>query len=108
VHFVGVCVGDPWLANECLQFADSATQYSVTYYWAVTTITTVGYGDILPNTNFDKTCIMLAMFLSGVLQVRVATSLWQSRCYLGFGSYSGALLPDNPTLCTAASLRACV
>lgn len=62
--------GDPWVVNACIQFADSSTQYSVALYWSVTTITTVGYGDIVPNTNTDKTVVMLAMFFSGVLQAR--------------------------------------
>lgn len=63
------CAGDPWLVQECIQFADSTTQYSVSLYWSVTTITTVGYGDIAPNTNTDKMVVMMAMFFSGVLQV---------------------------------------
>ena len=57
------------MANECLQFADSSTQYTVTFYWAVTTLTTVGYGEIVANTNMDKTVVMAAMFFSGTLQV---------------------------------------
>jgi hypothetical protein len=61
--------GDPWLATECLHFANAATQYSVDLYRAVMTIATVGYGDILPNTNIDKSFIMMAMFFSGILQM---------------------------------------
>lgn len=44
-------------------------------YWAVTTIATVGYGDIVPNTNIDKTFVMMAMFASGVLQVSVKATM---------------------------------
>lgn len=70
--------GDPWLVKECIQFADSSTQYSVSLYWSVTTITTVGYGDIVPNTNTDKMVVMMAMFCSGVLQVW-SSCAWKSR-----------------------------
>eukprot|EP00892_Ulva_mutabilis_P000659 jgi/Ulvmu1/10594/UM065_0048.1 len=68
-------VGAPWVINECLQFADATTQYSVAFYWAVTTITTVGYGDIVPNTNTDKVFIMLAMFFSGTLQAAILANV---------------------------------
>lgn len=39
----------------------------VSLYWAVTTMTTVGYGDILPTNNNERIVCMLAMFIaSGV------------------------------------------
>lgn len=46
--------GDPWIIEQCLQFADLKTQYTVSLYWSFTTMTTVGYGDILPSTNMDR------------------------------------------------------
>ena len=42
---------------------DFATQYNMALYWAVTTLTTIGYGDITPTSNSGRLFTILIMFL---------------------------------------------
>ena len=45
------------------QALDFATRYNMALYWTVTTLTTVGYGDIAPNSNMGRILAILIMFL---------------------------------------------
>ena len=46
--------------------ADAGTQYLYSVYWALTTLTTVGYGDITPTNNLERLYSLFAL-LTGAL-----------------------------------------
>jgi voltage-gated potassium channel len=45
--------GESWVSLADLTNADTATQYIRSLYWAVVTMTTIGYGDITPGRNVE-------------------------------------------------------
>lgn len=54
-----------WITLNAIQSADFLTTYNISLYWAITTLTTVGYGDITPQTNIARVYTMIVM-LGGV------------------------------------------
>lgn len=51
------------ISGEITDKSDLITTYNKAIYWSITTLTTVGYGDISPSTNFGRTYTMLVMIL---------------------------------------------
>ena len=58
----------PWIVKECLQFENTPTRYTVALYWAMTTMATVGFGDVTPGTNLERCFAMAVQLVAGVLQ----------------------------------------
>ena len=55
---------DTWLANYNLLNLDWYIQYVSALYWAVETMTTIGYGDISPQTPTERTIGVLFLLFS--------------------------------------------
>jgi voltage-gated potassium channel len=52
-----------WLGINGFEGKDWVTDYNKAVYWTITTLTTIGYGDITPSTNIGRFYTMIIMIL---------------------------------------------
>ncbi|GBG24580.1 Potassium voltage-gated channel subfamily H member 1 [Hondaea fermentalgiana] len=63
---------ETWIVKEDLLHAGAMEQYVVCIYWASTTITTIGYGDIAnPGTEMERFVAVLTMLLGALVWARI-------------------------------------
>ena len=56
---------DPSLLD--MDLTDNGTRYVVSLYWAVITISTIGYGDVLPVTHTERIFCLISGLLGGIV-----------------------------------------
>lgn len=67
VAFIGHFPEGCWVVREAVQDAAPKTQYIRSLYWAITTMTTVGYGDITPKRNIEYVFTSIMMLIGASL-----------------------------------------
>ena len=64
-----------WIEGQGLTASDAYDQYLTSLYWGMTTMTTVGYGDISASTNTEKVYSIISMLIGGFMFGMIIGSL---------------------------------
>ena len=67
IAFIGHFPEGCWVVREEVENAAPKTQYIRSLYWAITTMTTVGYGDITPHRNIEYVFTSIMMLIGASL-----------------------------------------
>ncbi|MEO6048302.1 MAG: cyclic nucleotide-binding domain-containing protein [Candidatus Kapaibacterium sp.] len=65
-YWLGICahwIACGWIALRTADDSDSFSRYFHAIYWCVTTLTTVGYGDVTPANNWQRMYAMIVMII---------------------------------------------
>lgn len=55
----------PYLANDTTSGPDIKSRYITAMYFTMTTLTSIGFGNVAPNTNGEKIFSIFAMMIGG-------------------------------------------
>ena len=66
---------DSWVARAGIQGADAISQYIRSLYWTITTMTTVGYGDITPGRTIEYVLAGIIMLMGASLYAFIIGSI---------------------------------
>ena len=70
------CLEDSWAQQQGISINNSALHdYIVSLYWSTTTMTTVGYGDIVPYNDRDRILAIIAMKVGTLFYVYILGAL---------------------------------
>jgi hypothetical protein len=78
--------------------ASEETQYLSAFYFAMVTITTVGYGDLLPATEMEREFVMFSIILGDVCDVIVCDEVELTSCSRVVNLGAGTSLPITGAL----------
>jgi voltage-gated potassium channel len=67
--------GDSWVARAAVLHADAVDQYVRSLYWTITTMTTVGYGDITPGRTTEYVLAGIIMLMGASLYAFIIGSI---------------------------------
>ena len=64
-----------WIVLEGIRDADQGTAYLRSLYWTITTLTTVGFGDITPHLNYEYVFAILTMIMGASMYAFIIGNL---------------------------------